>query len=1003
MGDVDDTLDHARAADTLTIVDGQPAASLATLSLELGGKLGRYLVIEKLGQGGMGVVVRAYDPKLHREVALKRLHKDALDSDGEARLLREAQAMAQLSHPNVITIHDVERTDDGVVMAMEYVEGQTLAQWIETGPRPWAEVLERFGQAGEGLLAAHRAGLVHRDFKPSNAILGPEGRVRVMDFGLARAEPGGDPGARSRITDLEIELPPSDASASPSGSSRTSSISGSSRSERRPPSAELTSSGSLSVQLTEAGAVMGTPAYMAPEQHRGEVADARSDQYAFCVSLWEGLWGERPFRGDFRAIVLTKHEGAPAMPRAGKVPRRLYEALRRGLRPKPAERWPSMAELLAALAADPARRRRRWLVAGGAVVGLAGLAGGAAAWQATREQPCTEARAELVGVWDDDRRAAVEAALTGSGLGYARGTWDRTAERLDDYAERWVAMHTEACEATAIRKVQSAALLDRRMQCLRRRKLHLQAVVDVLASADAEVAATAIQQASDLPPLDGCADADGLMADVPPPEQPQVAQAVEQLRDELTRARALITAGRYTDARPLLDDLHARVGPLEYPPVEAEILEQRAHLADLQGEFPRAVEDATRAYELALVAGSTVVAVESVATLLFVTGVRQSNLEVGRTWASSALALARRVDPGGAKEGMILNGLGMLAYRAGDFVGATAYFERALPMIVAARGEEHEMTATTVDHLGVMLDEQGRYAEAEPYFRRALAIQTAVFGDDHPQRTASMDNLALCLQMQGRNEDSRDMHLQALELRRRMLGPQHPDTALTENNLGWDYMGLEEIDTAAEHFARALAGFEATFGPEHPRVAMAAESLALAETAREHYDEAEALHRRALAVRRATLGNDHPNVALSLNGLGGLAQLQGRSAEAVELHLQALAIVEAKPGAERYLGDILVSLGKALVEAGRFAEARPHLERAMALREASTGLDPVVVAEARLHLSRALWGEGGDRPAARAQAQAALDSLAGNESPSATRVRADLERFLSEIDEGPRR
>jgi eukaryotic-like serine/threonine-protein kinase len=985
VADTDDnTLSHVRSVDTRTLVDGEPEPLPAVEPLALGTTLGRYLVIEKLGEGGMGVVVRAYDPKLHREVALKRLHRDALDSDGEARLLREAQAMAQLSHPNVITIHDVERTEDGVVMAMEYVEGQTLAQWLAAGPHPWPQLLEHMMQAGEGLLAAHRAGLVHRDFKPSNAILGPDGRVRVMDFGLARAEPGpgsSEPASAVRITELEPE-------ASPSAS----------ESVHRRPSVERSSSGSLSVQLTEAGAVMGTPAYMSPEQHRGEVADARSDQYAFCISLWEGLWGERPFRGDFRAIVLAKHQGAPPMPRASKVPRRLYEALRRGLRPKAAERWPSMAELLVALSLDPARRRRRrWLAAGGTVAVLAGLGGALALWQGAREQPCTKARAELVGGWDDERRAAVQAALMGTGLAYAEVTWARTAEQLDDYAERWVTMHTAACEATAVQKVQSAALLDRRMQCLRRHKLHLLAVVDVLASADADVAKTAIQQVAGLPPLDGCADAEALMAEVPPPERPAVAHAVEQLRDEHTRARALVSAGRYADARALLDELHTRSTALEYPPVEAEILELRATLADLQGEFPRAVEDATSAYALALGSGSNLIAVEAASTLLYVTGVRQAKLEVGQTWATSALALAKRVDPGGAKEGMVRNGLGMLAYRGGDFAGATAYFEQALPILVRTRGEQHDLVANTLNHLGAMLDEQGRYREAEPHFRRALAIQTAVFGVDHPRRTSSMDNLALSLQGQGRHQDARDMHLEALELRRRMLGAQHPDTALTENNLGWDYMGLQDPDTAAAHFTRALAGLEAAHGPEHPRVAMAAESLALAELERGHHDEAEALHRRALAIRRKTLGEDHPNVALSLGGLGSLAQARGHHAEAVVLHEQALAIIEAKKeGAERYLGDILVSLGEALVDTGRFAQARAHLERAVALREASTGIDPVVVAEARLQLARARWGEGTDPAAARALARTALAGLTGHEGGQARKLRAEIEQWLAQ-------
>ncbi len=985
MANVDESLDHARTADTLTIMHGRPEAPGARVPFELGATLGRYLLIEKIGEGGMGVVLRAYDPKLHREVALKQLHRDALDSDGEARLVREAQAMAQLAHPNVITIHDVERTDEGVVMAMEYVEGQTLAQWIAAGPHPWRQVLARFLQAGEGLQAAHRAGLVHRDFKPSNAIVGPDGRVRVMDFGLARAQAGAvaESSGTQPITEVGAH-----ASAQPAAPSSSASL-------QRLRSAELRSSDSLSVQLTEAGAVMGTPSYMSPEQHRGDVADARSDQYAFCVSLWEGLWRTRPFRGALPTIVEAKQRGAPAMPRTDKVPRWLYDALCRGLRADAAERWPSMTELLAVLALDPARRRRRWLAAGASVAVLAG-AGATVMWQGSaQEPPCLGARAELAGVWDEARRAEVGAALERTGLGYAPAIWARTAEELDGYAERWVKMRTEACEATAVHKVQSASLLDLRMQCLRRRKLHLLAAVDVLAGADAEVAKTAIQQVTGLPTLDRCADADALLAEVPPPEDPEVARAVEQLRDDLTRAEAQQGAGRYAEAQAILEELEARSIPLAYDPVLAEVLEVDAGLADLQGDFPRAVENGTRAYALALRAGATRVAAEAALGLLYVTGHRQSHVEIGRTWATSALALAQRSDPQGVAEAMAYNGFGVLAYQAGDYGAATDYFEQALPMLVNAVGEEHDLVATTLNHLGVMLDEQGRYAEAEPHFRRALAIHLAVFGAEHPRPANSMENLALCLQAQGRNEEGRDLHLQSLALRQRTLGENHPDTALTENNLGWDYMGLHDVDTAAQYFTRALAGFEAAFGKEHPRVAMAAESLALAELERHHYELAEALHRRALSIRRMAMGEDHPNVALSLAGLGELAHRRGRHDESVALFEEARVIIENKAeGAERHLGDILMGLGKALVETGRFAEARPHLERALALRESGTGIDPVVVADVRLLLASARWGEGDDPEAARAQVRLALASLVGNEGEAAKRKRAELEGWL---------
>jgi eukaryotic-like serine/threonine-protein kinase len=259
--------------------------------VRLPARIGRYEVLARLGQGGMGVVCTAYDDRLERKVAIKLLSRGPRggtdDSTRVSRLEREAQALAQISHPNVLQVFEVGRYEAQVYIVLEYVKGSTLGVWCRAAPRSWRAVLEKYLQAGEGLQAAHAVGIVHRDFKPDNALVDAAGRVRVMDFGLAR-----------------VGLAPEPASGG--GETATAQTS-----ERSSPTLELS--------LTSPGAVLGTPAYMAPEQFRGEDVDARTDVYCFCVALWEALFGARPFRGrdlaELRADVLS---GRAPTARAGR-------------------------------------------------------------------------------------------------------------------------------------------------------------------------------------------------------------------------------------------------------------------------------------------------------------------------------------------------------------------------------------------------------------------------------------------------------------------------------------------------------------------------------------------------------------------------------------------------------------------------------------------------------------------------------------------------------------
>ncbi|MEM7158312.1 MAG: protein kinase [Myxococcota bacterium] len=319
--------------------------------LSPGDTLGRFSITRVLGQGGMGVVYAARDPDLGRELAVKVLHRSVDDADerARARLLREARAMASVSHPNLVTVYDVGRHEGQVFIAMELVRGQTLGQWQRSEPHDWREVLRMYHQAAQGLVAAHEDGLVHRDFKPSNVLVSTKGRVQVVDFGLARAVSTGD-------AVQAVQPSPADAIA---------------QADRE----------ALATDLTRTGALAGTPAYMASEQFRGEATDARTDQFAFCVALWEGLFGERPFAGATPVALMLAviEDERRAAPTETEVPPRIIEALERGLASDPGRRFADMSALLEQLRVESEPTATptmgspwRWLGAA-ALVGVAGL------------------------------------------------------------------------------------------------------------------------------------------------------------------------------------------------------------------------------------------------------------------------------------------------------------------------------------------------------------------------------------------------------------------------------------------------------------------------------------------------------------------------------------------------------------------------------------------------------------------------------------------------------
>jgi Protein kinase domain len=390
----------------------------------LGSKIGRFVVAGTLGSGGMGVVYAAHDRELDRHVALKVMRAAAATDEERMRMLREGQAMARVTHPNVITVHEVGEDRGFTFLAEELLDAGTLGSWLEQ-PHSHAEIVAKFELAGRGLAAAHAAGLVHRDFKPDNVLLGKDGRVRVADFGLARAV-----GAQDNDKDLatpRLRKPDPGAVATPMS------------------------------RLTETGAVMGTPMYMAPEQHLGQRADERSDQFAFCVALYYALYGDWPFPGKTSiAVADAVIEGRMQRPpRGSNVSPRLRAILLRGLATKPADRYPSMTALLADLTKPPSHRGRNAAIAIGvaALVASAAIGGG----YALREREGQATTKPIAPSAFDPKTLSGDRGVAWLATAIERGQLD---DALDKYAMAGSLAQQNAAPVQASVAWSAAALLD---------------------------------------------------------------------------------------------------------------------------------------------------------------------------------------------------------------------------------------------------------------------------------------------------------------------------------------------------------------------------------------------------------------------------------------------------------------------------------------------------------------------------------------------------------------
>ena len=891
-------------ADESTLVVGDEPSELDA-PVAAGTALGRYVVIEVVGRGGMGEVIRAYDPKLRREVALKRVRSDRIGELASSRLLREAQAMARLRHPNVVAVYDVEIDEGALLLAMEYVDGCTLQAWLQQQDRSWSEVLRVFRAAGTGLAAAHHAGIVHRDVKPTNVLVAADGRTQVTDFGIAKAD---DAVVEARSSG---ELP------------------------RYDPNDSLDS---LSSPLTEADRVVGTPRYMAPEQATGATT-AASDQYAFCVALWEALCGERPFDGSWKQMLAAKRAGPPSWPKGTKVPRRIAAAIVRGLAPRPEARWPSMDALLASLRED-AHLHRRWWV--GAAVATA-LATTAVIVIATRDDSaCSGAEERLAGVWDATREAEISSRVLATGAPFAGDVWARVDPALDAYAQEWMAMHRQACEAATIRGEQSPAVMDLRMACLERARTQLAASTDLLMEADAAVVARAHTLVGGLPAIARCEDVEGLQSEVPPPEDAELARRVEEVREQIAAARARLQAGQYAAARELLVAAAADEATTSYAPLATEVdaalgkaLLELAALDESEAALLRALRSA-------IALGQWSEAREAANELVYLVGYRAARPTEAHAYAEIAKGLQARPGADWRSEVRLHGNRGSWLQAAGRYAEAESEFRAALALHERWRGAHHPGSATARSNLATALNRSGKEAESEAEHRIVLATRIEALGEKHPDVATSRNNLGNALDTQRKHAEAEAEYRAALELRIEVLGADHPDTAGSRSNLANTLSALGRKTDAVTEYRAAIRSLIATLGPEHPEVAMSRSNLAsvLDDLGRER--EAEAENRSALQTMTKAFGPVHPNVAQVRNNLADLLRRIGRAEEAEAEYREAIEVYEATTGPDSLdLAIQLLRFGSFLNDLGRHGEAREALERARDIAARDDGADAV--------------------------------------------------------------
>jgi tetratricopeptide (TPR) repeat protein len=673
-----------------------------------------------------------------------------------------------------------------------------------------------------------------------------EGKVRVMDFGLARtmeritgeSTPSGD-----EVADTDGPTLPSMRAAEP--------------------------------RLTNEGNVVGTPAYMPPEQYLG-VTDERSDQFSFCVSLYECLYGQHPFEARTSVGLTSNMQGGRVhdAPAGTKVPLWVRKILLKGLKPRPEDRWTSMPELLEALRKDPAVARRRWLIAGGALAAAGALIFGMQRAADSRRAFCAAGPDKVSAAWElpprrgspeGTRHSAVAKAFLATRKPYARDAIRGVYQLLDDYAQKWVQLYRDACEATHVRGEQSEELLDLRMSCLSDRLSEMRALTEVFSTATDEVIEHGVEAAHALSPLEGCNDIKQLRSLIPPPDL-AIKTRVEQLRRELGQIKAVHDSGKYLAALEQLKPLANEARELRYRPLEGEVLARMGAASVELGRNAEAETILSDALRTAIAARHDDLLPDISANLI---------------WVSGAL---------------------------GKFSEAEQWMTFADATIERLGGENSVVYSWVLNNMGVVKYLQGRFEESLEYQRRAQTVKEKALGPDDPDVAISIGNVASALNALGRPQEALELSDRSLRIRRRSEGESHPTVAEELSNRGEILATLGRPEEALGAYRHALDIWTGDLGPDSLHVGFALTGIGKSLVSLGRYHEAVDDLERALTIRKQRDPDIH-RLGETEFALATAIWNDHRSPhEAVELARHALEHYGSAPGTEKARANIVAWL-----------------------------------------------------------------------------------------------
>ncbi len=785
----------------------------------------------------------------YRKIALKLMHPEYLDDPNSTvrqRIQREACAMAKLSHPNVVQVYDVQTIEgdtNDLVIAMEFIDGRTLKAWLKEKTRSVKEILEVFIQAGEGLSAAHTAGLIHRDFKPDNVLVRKsDDRVFVTDFGLV-VQVSEAPEAWKEMT-----LPAS------------------------------TSSPTLAKDLTKTGTLLGTPIYMSPEQYGGKHIDARSDQFSFCIALYEALYGERPFDGkslqEIQDAVTSTQEVAVCKPKKG-ITRWIRQAVLRGLSKNPDQRFPSMRDLLNALRHDPLRKPRWIVLTTCLLVATASLAGFSMRSFVDKPVRCEVPKDEFAGVWDALVNENVKTAFLSSGFVGVEDTFHRVAKRLDAYQNQWNSAFVAACRDTHDRHINTPELLELRVACLREHRESVRVLTTRLSTElDRGVIDNALSATFALPQLGVCADIATLTAAKhgrhPEPTDPHVRRQLQDLSNRFREAELFDALGQFEQGSAIARDALAQSANLKYMPFVAKALYHQARFEERHGDYTKAEKTYAEAALIASSVHDENLHARSICMLAWVVGIRLERYD-------EALGMCRGIEgsvnssiPNPADRTECLEAKAFALFGKGSFAEAISSLRQVVDVCEHEFGRDDPKVAKALHNLGWALFRAGQLDEAEAAYKRALDIVQRAFGDTHFLAGHELGNLGLILAKKGLYDDARRLIERSVEIETAAFGPDHIEVAGELAPLGEILLRQGQVESARTTFHRLLTILHRTIGADASQVGSA------------HYD------------------------------LGMCDLAEGRARDAISNFESALAILERKPANGDTLAETRFALAKTL-------------------------------------------------------------------------------------------